>query len=266
MEVNEAASVPTATCQLRFRDGRLPLVQNLAQHILDIRIGARLRGMEAVVDGNVERRGRDLVFITPAADQPIFLSSLKTKVQVRFDIRKRRNRKDPPTAQERDAYRRLLAEFERAKIGPGTLPVRVTGPVMESASSGQRTLNVRDFQWDPPALKESDFREIRCCALLEENRPGVLLADTVGVAVMIEVGGDSLLREGNHARTLDSVASAMRAHGVAEYQRVSSRPRHGPLHRVSATCQAVSAGSGGNVTAGVDRAEARAATWWNRCT
>lgn len=98
-------------------------------------MGARLRGVEATVDGWVEKRGDDLVFRVSGTNEILRLAPLAHVVQYDF----KNKCPQPPTAQESQAYQRLLAEWQSA---PRLL---LTGPVVKSSDSPLPVLEVRHF-------------------------------------------------------------------------------------------------------------------------
>jgi hypothetical protein len=144
--VSEEADGETQTAEVRTRDGLLLTQEALARHLEAIRIGARLRGVEAVVEGRLELRDGRAVLVDAAAGQSLRLAPLTTKVQ--WDLR--RKQPIPATPSEQSAHGRLLTG-----IREGGAVVRVTGPLRRGSAADDVVIEVREFQrftGTPPEL------------------------------------------------------------------------------------------------------------------
>ena len=126
----------TATCELRMKNGRLLDPERLSKLIYDIRVGARLRGLEARVNGFLEKQGEGFVLRLAGSDESLHLAPLDRKVQQ--DTAKRRPCSS--TRSERKACKRLLARWRGKPIS-----VQITGPLLKS-ERGVLILQVRRFE------------------------------------------------------------------------------------------------------------------------
>ena len=136
--VSERCNRHAGTGELRLRNGRLVDPETLAQQIADIRVGARLRGLEATIDGHIEKQRGKPVFRVSKSNEILQLSPLTTKVQI--DAVKTK-RVQPPTLEEKRAYKALLAKL---KAEPS--PARITGPLRHTSSAKPLILEVRAFE------------------------------------------------------------------------------------------------------------------------
>ena len=139
--ISRRASAKDGTCQIRMRGGRLPDLRSLARHISDLRVGARLRGVEAAAVGRPVARGNDLLLTVAGTGEVVRLAPLRRKVQ--WDVPGKRE--EPATDEERTAFRRLLQQSRRARRGRPPLLLRVVGPLTEGAGGKPMTLEVRQF-------------------------------------------------------------------------------------------------------------------------
>ena len=112
----------------------------LLQHILNLRVGAKLRGIEATVDGWLERQGEHLVLRVSGTNEVVRLAPLAHMVQWDFE----KKCPQPPTAAESHAYESLRAE---CKSGPRR--ALITGPIVKSRDSALPILEVRRFDLNP---------------------------------------------------------------------------------------------------------------------
>lgn len=138
--IGEQPSISTQTCEARMKDGRLPDLEALSRLVQGLGIGARLRGVEATVEGElVEERG-DLVFRLARTGQPLRLAPLGRVVQWNF-----KNRRPARAARsEREAYRRLVG-----RVGPRARRVRITGPLVPQDDRTSPVLEVRRYDLEP---------------------------------------------------------------------------------------------------------------------
>jgi hypothetical protein len=132
--ISERCNRQAGTGELRLRNGRLVDPSVLSKQIADISVGARLRGLEATIDGSVERKDGKPVFRVSRSNEILALTPLTTKVQV--DALKTK-KPDAPTKDEKNAYKSLLA-----RIKDDSRPARITGPLR----SGMK-LEVRVFEF-----------------------------------------------------------------------------------------------------------------------
>ena len=132
--IPERCSRPTGTGELRLKNGRLIDPAVLAKQIADIRVGARLRGLEGTIEGFLERTNGKPVLRVSKSNEILHLAPLTTKVQI--DALKSK-KPLPPTKEEKRAYKNLA---RRVKDVTGR--VRVTGPLR----SGMK-LEVRAFEF-----------------------------------------------------------------------------------------------------------------------
>ena len=137
--ISRRASAKDGTCEIRMRGGRLPDLRALARHISDMRVGARLRGVEATVVGDLVAARRGALLLTVVGTgEVVRLAPLRRKVQ--WDVPGKRE--EPATDEERTAFRRLL----QSRPVPRSLPrLRVVGPLLEGAVGKPMTLEVRQF-------------------------------------------------------------------------------------------------------------------------
>ena len=129
-----------------MRGGRLPDLRALARHISDMRVGARLRGVEATVVGHLVARGDDLLLTVAGTGEVVRLAPLRRKVQ--WDVPGKRE--EPATDEERTAFRRLLQSRRARRSSP---LFRVVGPLIEGAAGKPMTLEVRQFSAIAPDEK-----------------------------------------------------------------------------------------------------------------
>jgi hypothetical protein len=136
--VSDRASAETWTAELVTRQGRLPNLRALARAIRSAGDPFTLRGVEATVDGCLERRGNQLALRVTGTGDLLLLVPLMHKVQ--WDPRQRREQ--PATAEERGAYTRLAGQ---ALLAGRSL--RVVGPLREGSAGEAPRLEVREFLW-----------------------------------------------------------------------------------------------------------------------
>lgn len=132
--ISERCNRQSGTGELRFKNGRFVDPQNLAKQIADIRVGARLRGLEATIDGFLERKDGKPVFRISKSNEILLLAALTTKVQI--DAIKTK-KPEPPTKEEKQNYKRL-----RGCVKDQPQSVRITGPLR----TGMK-LEVRTFEF-----------------------------------------------------------------------------------------------------------------------
>lgn len=139
--ISPRPDVKAGTCELRLKDGRLLKPDFFSQFIYDIRVGARLRGIEATVSGSLEKRGRQWFLRIAGSDELLRLAPLKVKVQHEVS----RKKPQAATKAETKTFRKLGSAGTKT---PG--PVQITGPLRENKDDGL-TLEVRHFDFTPRA-------------------------------------------------------------------------------------------------------------------
>lgn len=136
--ISERCDRRSGTGELRMRDGRLVDPKVLAEQILNIGVGARLRGLEARVSGNLKKREGELFLdLGGKTNQLLRLRPLTRKIQIVDGDQKKLA---TPTEAEVAAYSKLLASKHTS--------VRVSGTVTND-EKGQVLLEVREFSVQP---------------------------------------------------------------------------------------------------------------------
>ena len=125
----------TATCELRLKNGRLLDPERMSKFLFDIRVGARLRGLEATANGRLEKQQGGFVLRIAGTEECLRLAPLERKVQ----LDAARKEPMPASRSERKACQRLLARWRGKPFS-----VRVTGPLVKR-HGGVLTLEVRRF-------------------------------------------------------------------------------------------------------------------------
>ena len=134
--ISETCDRRAGTGELRLRNGRLVDPVTLAQQIRDIRVGARLRGLEATIDGTLEQVDGKPHLRIPGSKQTLALAPLTQKVQMDAI-----NKKPLPlSAKEKEAFGALAA-----KANGKATRVRVTGPLRKPDNTSTLIFEVRDF-------------------------------------------------------------------------------------------------------------------------
>jgi hypothetical protein len=133
--VAQEADGDAQTATIHPQDGRLISLEALERHVASIQMGARLRAVEAVIDGWLERQEGRPVLRMGNSDEPLPLAPLTEKAQ--FDRRK--GRAFSATDRERDAHQSLLATWSGERQ-----PVRIVGPLRASAPDGSLSIEVRE--------------------------------------------------------------------------------------------------------------------------
>jgi len=149
--IDEEADGTTQTAVVRSQGGRLINLEALSQHLATLRMGARLRGVEAVVAGSLERQGSDLVLRVSKTDETLRLRPLTKKTQ----WNRRENREFPATERERRAHELLWAGWPG-----GRQDARIVGPLRAIESSSEMELEVREaylFGQSQPAFDALDL-------------------------------------------------------------------------------------------------------------
>lgn len=137
--ISKEPCLKTETFEMRLSDGRLPDMQQWEAFIRNTGLGASLRGMEATVDGWLERREGRAVLRVSRSGETLPLAPLTTKIQWHLKTK----RPHPRSIAERRACKELLRNPSEEPR-----PVCVVGPLRRSPE-GWFTLEVRRFHEQP---------------------------------------------------------------------------------------------------------------------
>lgn len=136
--ISERCNRQNGTGELRMRDGRLLDPRTLAEHILSIQVGARLRALEATVEGTLEKIDGKPYLRMNGSQELLALTPVTRKVQIDAPNKK----PIPPTRKEATAYKGLTAKWKGKSQS-----IRITGPLRNSDSDKSLVLEVREFKW-----------------------------------------------------------------------------------------------------------------------
>src|SRR5688572_15323473 len=103
---------------------------SLSNHVYNIRVGARVRGVEATVAGLVERSGTNFVLKISGTNTVLQLAPLSRKVQHAA------KQPQPATPAEASAFSNLAKKFKKPRV------YTITGPLVQNAD-GSLILEVR---------------------------------------------------------------------------------------------------------------------------
>lgn len=133
--ISERCNRQYGTGELRLKQGRLtdPLV--LSKQIADIRVGARLRGLELTVDGFVEKKDGKPILRVSKSNEILELAPLTAKVQIDALNSKK---PEPATKQEKQAYKNLMARLKGESVA-----ARLTGPLRNGMKLEVRTFELK---------------------------------------------------------------------------------------------------------------------------
>lgn len=134
--ISERPDLKAATCELRLQGGRFIDPFTFSNHIFDIRVGARLRGLEAEIDGQLEPQGTNVVFRIAGTNAVLQLAPLTRKVQQNVAAKQ----PQPATSKESKAFRDLVAKLKQKPRS-----ARITGPLLRRLD-GSVVLEVRTFK------------------------------------------------------------------------------------------------------------------------
>jgi hypothetical protein len=112
----------------------------VSQHIVNLRVGATLRGIEATVDGWAEKEGEHLVLRVSGSNEVVRLAPLAHMVQWDFE----KKRPQAPTPEETAAFKSLGVEV---KAGPRR--ALIVGPLFKGGDENLPTVEVRRFALSP---------------------------------------------------------------------------------------------------------------------
>jgi hypothetical protein len=134
--ISEKCDRRAGTGELRLRNGRLVNPNALAEQIRNIRVGARLRGLEATVDGVLEEIQGEPHLRVGGTKELVALAALTQKVQIDAINKKTLT----PTREEQKAFETLMAKGKSK-----SRRVRITGPLRKLEKSERLVLEVREF-------------------------------------------------------------------------------------------------------------------------
>jgi hypothetical protein len=136
--ISERPDLKAATCELRLQGGRFIDPVSFSNHVYNIRVGARLRGLEAEIEGRLEPQGTNIVFKIHGTNAVLQLAPLTRKVQQNVAV------KQPQlaTSKESKAFRDLVA-----KLKSKSRSARITGPLLRRPD-GSLVLEVRTFKFN----------------------------------------------------------------------------------------------------------------------
>jgi hypothetical protein len=129
--ISKHPDVKSGTCELRLQDGRFVDPLSLSNHIYDIRVGARIRGVEATVAGVVEPSGTNFVLKLSGTNTVLTLAPLSRKIQ---NVAKKQPL--PATPGEMKAFAELTKKLKRPRRAT------ITGPLIDKGN-GLLVLEVR---------------------------------------------------------------------------------------------------------------------------
>jgi hypothetical protein len=130
--ISKSPDVKAGTCELRLQDGRFMGPLSLSNHVYNIRVGARVRGVEATVAGLVERSGANFVLRVRNTNTVFQLAPLSRKVQQIVATKQ----PQPATPAEASAFSSLTEKFKKART------CTITGPLVQTPD-GSFILEVR---------------------------------------------------------------------------------------------------------------------------
>ncbi len=123
----------SATGELRTKNGRVPDVELLGTAIRELGAGAKLRGVEATIAGDVVKQGGHLVLKVATTGESLHLAPLTIPVQRGASV----------SETERNAFAELTS-----RSSGDALKVRITGPLRARTTPGAlQTLEVRVFDF-----------------------------------------------------------------------------------------------------------------------
>lgn len=136
--VAERPDVKTRTAEVTTKGGKLPDLVQLQKAIQDCGAGARLRGVEATVEGELITVENQHVLKFPGGEVP--LKPLSKAIESAAGIK-------PPAAAELEAYDRL------GKPATTQRRIRISGPLKIETSGQKMFLEVRTFAPAAAALR-----------------------------------------------------------------------------------------------------------------
>jgi hypothetical protein len=140
--VAEQPDRKTATGELRTKEGRVPDIDALATSLRAIGAGASLRGVEATIDGRLDKQGDGFVLRVSKTDQVLGLESITQRVHLKGKAA------EALTESEKDAFRSLTSTWRGQPRD-----VRITGPLIKR--TGHTALAVRQFDFQGVTERET---------------------------------------------------------------------------------------------------------------
>ena len=131
------ADPKTWTAEIKTKNGILLSRQALIKHLDAMRVGVRLYGMEAVVEGIIIERKGILCLANSHSKDVLPLAELTRKVQ--WDVAA--NKADKLTDEEKTAFARLKTQKRDSKS-----LIRITGAITQKDEKSPMILEVRSFQ------------------------------------------------------------------------------------------------------------------------
>lgn len=131
--ISKSPDEKAGTCQLQLQGGRFMDPLSLSNFVLNIRVGARVRGVEATVAGLMERSGTNFVLKISGTNTVLQLAPLSHKVQ------QAARQPQPVTPAEAGAFANLTKRFKKPRRST------ITGPLIQKAD-GSLVLEVRNFE------------------------------------------------------------------------------------------------------------------------
>jgi hypothetical protein len=143
--VKSVADLPdrkTATGEMRTKNGRVPDVEALGKELRDLGAGAKLRGVEATIDGKVSKRGDEVLLHVSKTGETLRLSPFTKPVQRGIDAKE----------SETSAFAGVSSALSR-----NVLEARITGPLRApTAPGGLQTIEVRRFDFPGRAQNQTN--------------------------------------------------------------------------------------------------------------
>ena len=131
----------TQTFDLHMREDWRPDPGLFARNFKTMNVGVDVRGVEAMVDGVVQKDGTNLMLRVNGSDVLMRLAPLTRTVH--WDTK--RNRAATPTRAERTAYEKLTGQSKKQAVR-----VRVVGPLIQEPAAADKPsrqiLEVRKFE------------------------------------------------------------------------------------------------------------------------
>ena len=131
------ADSKTWTAEIKTKNGVLLSRQALIKHLDAMRVGVRLYGMEAVIEGTIIERKGAFCLAVSHSKEILPLAELTRKVQ--WDVAG--NKAAALTDEEKSAFARLKMQKWNSKM-----PVRITGAITQKDAKSPVVLEVRSFQ------------------------------------------------------------------------------------------------------------------------
>ena len=128
--ISKSPDVKAGTCELRLQNGRFVDTASLSNHVYNIRVGARVRGVEATVAGVVEPSGTNFVLKLSGTNIVLRLAPLTRKIQ---NVAKQ---PQPVTPAEQNAFAELTKKLKKPRTAT------ITGPLIDNGN-GSLVLEVR---------------------------------------------------------------------------------------------------------------------------